>query len=296
MSKVRATDTAGSSPESGAGSPGAILRRCREFHGFTLEEAAETTKIGIGHLKALEADQIHEFANQVYLKGFLRIYAAYLGLNSDDVARMYEKLFGVQGDKATPADAPAIRVRSPRRLVSLKKLIFPAFLLAVILITATFFKQSPPPSVPQSQPVPAVIGPPLPQSGAVQPQQSSSRNTTVTQNKQPPKEPKLPVEPEPAAPEKTVVSKKQPADAAGFILRLKVIQNGTLTSTVDGSGPQQQELTIGDVIEWKAEKNVTLELSNAGGVEVELNGKPYKSLGAPDSPVYVEFNANGIIQ
>lgn len=41
-------------------------------------------------------------------------------------------------------------------------------------------------------------------------------------------------------------------------------------------------------------KKVTLELSNAGGVDVELNGKPYKSLGPPGKPVYVELDAEGI--
>ncbi len=86
MSEIRASDSVSALPETLSGSPGAILRRCREFHGITLEEASETTKIGISHLKALEDDQIREFANQAYLKGFLRIYATYLGLNSADVA------------------------------------------------------------------------------------------------------------------------------------------------------------------------------------------------------------------
>ena len=74
MSEDRVPDSVTSPPEFTSGSPGAVLRRCREYHGITLEEASETTKIGISHLKALEDDQIREFANQAYLKGFLRIY------------------------------------------------------------------------------------------------------------------------------------------------------------------------------------------------------------------------------
>jgi hypothetical protein len=93
------------------------------------------------------------------------------------------------------------------------------------------------------------------------------------------------------------VTSKRPAEASkGLILKIKVTQNGTLTSTVDGSAPQQYELSVGDVIEWKAEKKVTLELSNAEGVEVELNGKQYKSLGPPGKPVYVELDADGVKQ
>lgn len=292
MSKARVSDSVSSPPETLVGSPGAVLRRCREFHGITLEEASETTKIGISHLKALEDDQIREFANQAYLKGFLRIYATYLGLDSGDVARMYDKLFGVQGAKPDPARSSATPPRPPRRLISLKKMLIPAFLLAVILITATFFKRPPEPLVRQPQPA-AVAAPPR-QDAAVQMVQSSVRVRKTKQDIPPPEAERRPAEPDDS--EKTVTAKR-PADATkGFILKIKVTQNGTLTSTVDGSGPQQHELSIGDVIEWKAEKKVTLELSNAGGVDVELNGKSFKSLGPLGKPAYVELDADGVEQ
>jgi cytoskeletal protein RodZ len=292
MSLAKVTEHVTASSEMGSGSPGAILRRCREFHGITLEEASDATKIGVTHLKALEDDQIHEFANQAYLKGFLRIYATYLGLNSDDVARMYEKLFGVQVDKSASSRMSATPGRPPRRLLSLKKMLFPALLLAVILITATFFKRPPPPLVRQPLPVAVVATPQL--NPAVQMVQSSVRVRKVPADQEvsPPKVEKRHVEtPNP----ETAVAVKRPVDAArGFILKIKVTQNGALTATIDGSPAQQYELTSGDVIEWKAEKKVTLELSNAGGVDVELNGKPYKPLGPPGKPAYVELDADGI--
>ena len=289
------SDSLSSSPEShGGSSPGSVLRRCREYHGITLEEASDTTKIGISHLKALECDQIREFANQAYLKGFLRIYTTYLGLNSDDVARMYDKLFGVQGEKTGSDFISATPTRSHRRFISLKKLLLPALLLAAILITATFFKSSPTILVRQPPQPPAVTTPPL-QNAVVQMVQSSVQNDKEKKYAAPPAK----VEQHPAAPrdsEITVATKRPPEVAKWFILKIKVTQNGTLTSTVDDSGSQQHELTIGDVIEWKAAKKVTLELSNAGGVDVELNGKPYKSLGPPGKPAVVELDAEGAIQ
>jgi cytoskeleton protein RodZ len=294
MSEVNVPDTVPASPETAGSSPGAILRRCREFHGFTLEDASETTKIGISYLKALESDQIHEFANQAYLKGFLRIYATYLGLNSDDVARMYGKLFGVQDDKPAPSRAPAAPIRQPRRMISLKKMLFPAFLLVMILITATFFNRPPPPLVRQQQSAAVVVvASPQPVT-AVQPVQSSVRVKKEEADIPVPKAEVRP--PEPAVSEEPVVTVPSPEAPKGFILKIKVTQSGTLTSTVDDSGPQQYELEVGDVIEWKAEKKVTLELSNAGGVSVELNGKPYKSLGPPGKPAYVELDAAGVTE
>ena len=279
-------------PETGSGSPGSILRRCREFHEITLEEASETTKIGISHLKALEDDQIGEFANQAYLKGFLRIYATYLGLNSEDIARMYTKLFGGQGEKSDPAGISPPGNRPKRRLISLKKLTFPALLLALILITATFFNRPPPPLV--RQPKTTVIVVPPVQNAAIQNVQSAARTERRAQDA-----PVLTVEKqtsERATVEKRVPPERSVAVPKGFILKIKVTQNGTLMVTVDGSAAQPYELTTGDVIEWKAEKKVALELSNAGRIDVELNGKPYKSLGATGKPEYIELDSDGITQ
>lgn len=291
MSEDKVSDSVSVSPEASSSSPGTVLRRCREFHGITLEEASEATKIGLSYLKALEDDRIDQFANQAYLKGFLRIYAAYLGLNSDDVARMYGKLFGVPDEKPDSARPSPALDRSPRRLALLKKLLFPAILLAAILITATFFKRPPPTPVSLPQPV-AVVAPPQ-QDAAVQIPQSSVRVRSAVQDVPPPRLVRRPAEP----PDSEVVNSKLPAEVSrGFILKIKVTRNGTLTSTVDGSAPQQYDLSVGDVIEWKAEKKVTLELSDAEGVEVELNGKPYKSLGPPGKPVYVELDADGVKQ
>lgn len=290
MNKSRESESVPSSPETPSGSPGAILRRCREFHGITLEEASETTKIGAYYLKSLENDQIREFANHTYLRGFLRIYVVYLGLNFDDIAPMYDKLFGIQSDKPDPDGTAVISRKSPRRLVLLKKTLLPAFLLAVIIITATFFKDPAP--QPARLPQPAAAVPAPPQIIAVQDIQSSVRVEALGLEIPPPKPEKLMAKP--AEAEKNVTPPSPVVKSKGFILKISVTQNGTLSSTVDGDGPQQYELNIGDVIEWKAEKKITLELSNAGGVDVELNGNPYKPLGLLGKPAYVELDADGI--
>ena len=290
MSEVRVSDSVTSPLEFTSGSPGAILRRCREYHGITLEEASETTKIGISHLKALEDDQIREFANQAYLKGFLRIYATYLGLNSEDIARMYDKLFGVKGEKTDNTRTSGTPARSSRRIVSFKKMVFPALLLVIILVTATFFRR--PASPPFRQPdTTTIVMPPL-QNSAIQMVQSSERVKVPKQDIQPVTREKRPAE-RPDS-EKPMITKRPQEITKSFILKIKVTQNGTLTSSVDGSESQQQELAVGDVIEWKAEKKVTLELSNAGGVDVELNGKPYKPFGPSGKPIYVELDSDGV--
>ncbi len=282
------SDQGAGGPDASAGSPGTILRRCREFHGFTLEEASEATKIGVSHLKALEDDRIREFANHVYLKGFLRIYAAYLGLNSDDVARMYDKLFGVEAEKPEGVHSSPLH-EEPRRLVSLKKLVFPSLLLVVILVFASFYRRSSPPPVRSSPPAAVPISVPA---AAVQAVVSS-----VPHRKEP-----LPPAPErgetsrplPAVIQKSV-PKSRPAEAGskGVILKVKAVQSSSVTVTIDGSAPQQYELAVGDVVEWKAERKVAMELGSADSVDIELNGKPYKVPGTVGKPVYFELEADG---
>lgn len=285
------SDTITTFSESSSSSPGTILKRCREYHGLSLEEASETTKIGISYLKALEEDQISEFANLTYLKGFLRIYTTYLGLNSDDMSRMYDKLNGAKGEKNDADSTTAERALPLRRMVSLQKLALPAFLLLLIVVTATFFKRSPVPPARPSQPVtvPVAAVPPTP----VQPVRSSAsaKAVVIPEAEKPPAESGA-VETD--ADEKQVLPKRPVDVTRSFILKIRVTQNSTLTATVDGSEPQNYDLTDGDIIEWKAEKSVTLDVSNAGGINVELNGKPYKQLGSSGKPVYVELDADGI--
>lgn len=281
----------GDGPDTQAGSPGAILRRCREFHGLTLEEASETTKIGISHLRALEEDQIREFANQAYLKGFLRIYATYLGLDSEDIARLYDKLFGVKEGKADLATKPVTTSsRSKKHLIQLKKLILPACLLTIILVTAAFFKRAPDSPVRQ---LPVAVVPATVQGAAVQSVVSSAR---VKKTEEVAQEKTEKIQKEQSDTEEAAPPKRTTETAKAFILKIKVTQNGTLTAIVDNATAQQYDLTSGDIIEWKAEKKVTLDLSNAGGVDVELNGKPYKALGASGKPASVEMDADGIKQ
>lgn len=280
---------------------GAVLRRCREYHGISLDEAVEATKMGKNYLLALENDRTEEFANQAYLKGFLRTYAAYLGLNPDDMIRHYDKQQAQC--KGLPA---AIQQRGaggdveiPKKRISLRKFVLPAFLLLLIIITASIVNRSDIPprreqaAQPALQPQPAPAAAPV---QAIQPVRSSVHT-------QPPPQ-KTEKKPLPAAeqPDDTLPADQssvpaQPAETSkSFIVRMKVSQNGTLNVTIDGGQSQTYDLTAGDAIEWKAEKNIALELSNAGGVEVEINGKALKSLGPAGKPVSIVLDANGVRQ
>jgi len=67
------------------------LKEAREQKGITLVKASEDTRISIKFLESLEKDDYKIFPAEVYLRGFLRIYAKYLGLNPKEILEEYEK-------------------------------------------------------------------------------------------------------------------------------------------------------------------------------------------------------------
>ncbi len=70
---------------------GGYLRRERELRHITLEEVAEGTKIGIHILKAMEADRWEELPGKIFIKGFTKSYAEFIGLVPEDVILRYQE-------------------------------------------------------------------------------------------------------------------------------------------------------------------------------------------------------------
>jgi cytoskeleton protein RodZ len=72
-------------------SPGKYLKAERELRNLSLEEIAKFTKIKEDFLKAIEEDRYELLPPAVYVKGFLTIYARYLGLDPHDVVQRFQK-------------------------------------------------------------------------------------------------------------------------------------------------------------------------------------------------------------
>ena len=64
---------------------GQQLQQIREAQGLSLEELSKKTHIKILYLKALEEGDVEALPSQTHLRGFLRLYAATLGVDLDDL-------------------------------------------------------------------------------------------------------------------------------------------------------------------------------------------------------------------
>jgi cytoskeletal protein RodZ len=144
--------------------PGKYLKTERELRGLSIEEAAESTKIREHFLKAIEEDRYELLPPGLYLRGFLRAYARYLGLDPNEVVLRYQKYL----EELTISEEKPLE---PQKLEPQKHALFPdkrapLYLLLAILFTmilfATFFMTHTPqlsfPAVPsQKEPMLARI-------------------------------------------------------------------------------------------------------------------------------------------
>jgi cytoskeleton protein RodZ len=89
---------------------GADLRAARERIGWSLPAIASALRIALRHLEALEEGRIGDLPGNAYTLGFVRTYAAALGLDPNEVARRFkaEAATVSRGTRlAFPAPAPA---------------------------------------------------------------------------------------------------------------------------------------------------------------------------------------------
>jgi cytoskeletal protein RodZ len=107
---------------------GARLKQAREERGLTFDQVVKATRIRLHYLEALEQDDLSAIPSSAQARGFLRIYADFLGLNPDQLvaaARLSEPQPAVSpSDPATETTqkaAPIPEAARPSLLSSLRQ-------------------------------------------------------------------------------------------------------------------------------------------------------------------------------
>ncbi len=73
---------------------GLYLKNERELRGVALEEIAQSTKIHIRFLEALENNDFDNMPGEVFVKGFIRSYARVIGFDSEEMVNAYDESVG----------------------------------------------------------------------------------------------------------------------------------------------------------------------------------------------------------
>ena len=123
---------------------GEYLKRERELRQISLEEVAGGTKIAIYRLRAMEAGRWDKLPAEVFVKGFIKSYAEFIGLVPEDVILRYQEIRAADEslDESTePAYKPLLNYVNKVSLFN-RDLINAAaalFLILLLLILVSWF-------------------------------------------------------------------------------------------------------------------------------------------------------------
>ncbi|HET6946520.1 MAG TPA: RodZ domain-containing protein [bacterium] len=231
------------------------LRNAREAKGLSLDAVEGLTRIRAAYLEALEDEQFERLPGLVYGRGFLRTYAAALGLDPDPLLEVFpteppgmQPIIGVHGVEVPIQPAAP---RSPlRRAATFGGLILLAGLLVVGAVGYFQLREFSAPLPPEAVTPP----PPAPPSAE-------------------------PILPPPAIPEPPVGDAKdqrEPPPVGGVNVELRATGPSWVRVVADGESAFQGILEAGDVRRWHAERRLTIRVGNSHAVEVRVNGEAFE--------------------
>jgi len=270
---------------------GQQLRAAREEKGVSIEQAAEATRVKADTLLALEADDYSKMPAPVYSKGFLKIYAQYLGLDAQRTREEFDRGSGAAA--ASPmfhkaavrlGQSPVDRIISSMATMWGMWMLVGAIIVVLVLIVWVVFsaaRRGPDSSRGAQAPKPAtsaVPPPPRPASNA------------------PPANPNAyirPMQPRPAVLEtktNAVSAAEQKPPAAPLTVSIRLSQDCWVQVVLDGKTTLRYGIKkSGWTYEWPAQKSVRLTVGNAAAAHVRVNGRDQKPLGGPNQKVTINY-------
>ncbi len=256
---------------------GPLLEQKRKEKGLSLKDVEQATKIRTRYLEGLEREDFSMLPDHIYTRGFLKTYANFLGLDGEVLSRELkerrsprrERQFNYEEPPRSRFERPLMSpggIGAGRRRVSGATVLTIALALLVLatVIGALYYigTRSQPAENPSEDPVPAQ------EEQAEEP--AATPETTAAQSANEPT----------AAPETvqaTVTVRDVPAG---------------LTVTADGNVVYDQFTQPGFSQAFEAQSLLSVSTSNAGSVEVEVDGQNIGRLGNFGQPVTREFQAN----
>jgi cytoskeletal protein RodZ len=94
---------------------GALLRKAREQRGYTLDDIQDYTKIRKRYLEAIETGEYKVLPGSFYVRAFVKTYAETVGLDAEEVLRLYHKELPQPPSTETVRTEP--RINAGRRSV-----------------------------------------------------------------------------------------------------------------------------------------------------------------------------------
>ena len=262
---------------------GATFRKARETSGLPLEKIAAETKISARFLLAIESESFNLLPGGIFNRGFIRSYAEYLGLDSEQAVADYDRMFTkAQEPLEVLVDAERESSRkSDRNLYPIAAAILFASVIAYYLVTrkpSTSTEQAPQSTAEKQATLTPISAPaavdalPKLETAATVAQPTSTAPTTSTPS---------PVTAQPTPPTQEISPPPATTGPAASTLALDINASSQtwVRVTSDGTVAFADILQPGTERRFSAERSLNVTIGNAAGVTLKINGRELKELG-----------------
>lgn len=240
---------------------GEILRSEREKKGLSVKEIEIATSIRTIYISAIEEGNYSIIPGEVYLKGFIRNYSNFLGLDGQQIVDLYRQSQNsitstevIHNDNNSSVEQP---IKETNHSNAIKWLT--ASVLVLCIIGGAWWLLDSPKSIQEPKVDKQVQPTPVVPSQAIK-EQSNIPSTPIT------------IKPV------TVIAKYTDQCWTSVTADNKMIYEGT---------PQ-----AGETLTWTAEKNITIKAGNAGGIDIVYNGQTMGKLGTTGEVIVKTFSAS----
>ena len=239
---------------------GNSLREARLRQGYELPRVEADTKIRAKYLRALEEERFEVLPGETYVKGFLRTYSEYLGLDGQLYVDEFNSRFTREEEPLTPARPKKQPARS-RAVESNFVIVALAGIIAVTILVVVAWKFGSGPK--SSTGIPPVVN-----------TLAGSTGTSTQQE---------PVTPAPASKKKTRLVLY--ADGGDCWLRVR-------SKSATGKLLYEGTLQAGQTQRFVDDKRVWLQLGAPAYLKGTVNGKQIRNM--PRSPAIAVVKADGL--
>jgi len=296
-------DKSSPSPENqngGAMSEYPDLRTLREAKGLSLQDIFERTRISVANLDAIESGQYHLLPAPVYVRTFIKTYAQMIGADSQILLNAYEQyLASLNESVRQKKDTGKGRRKTGEPSYNWMIWLLSATMTIIVIVLIGSFHDQPNPDISQVQPsasvqktpdgnpagtnLPAILKPPPASPDRVETAQASNnqappRSTEITR----------------AGTGLKTDSNLQPqtqeqATGKKYHLTAEAREEVWVRIREDDNKPEQMLMKAGDKFERSASASFTIDIGNAGGIDIRLQGKSIGSIGKRGDVVHLRL-------
>lgn len=240
---------------------GPRLKEAREARGVQLRAIATTSKISMAALEALERGDFSRLPGGIYARSFIRSYAEHVGLDPEETVRAFNaEMTRREREAARVRTRPVIsaddRAFLERQQRALRALRIGAIVVAALLVGLLIWQ--------------AWVWWPRPDTSASEGPADPAPTTEVRVPMTPPP----PADPVPARSETAA-----PPDPERLTVAFEVSGECWIQVTADGLVVLQRILRTGEQQRYTVEREIVLDIGNAGVFSWTINGQPAQSLG-----------------